>query len=289
MHITQANLNRLFHHITCDEIKLNELLNTHPLLKELLSEPELKQLTAIEGIMTDSTQLHLLRQDGLKKYNDDTYVFKATAPRYHTNNQCPRLQNDWINILIPQKILALGETEKEKYRTFFKPFLVDDSDNIKQQKVQAGAIAVRAYYLSKGIELHESEIYQYTTRQHTQTVSVSNTMNLGQKIDEYRVFLHTIANNQRLQNVYHSRYINNKKIKLLYKNKSEEEKYYIEQMQNFRRELLELSINQLTITHHFNADNLDKQVLDKLGFLPCATCLNQLTFRQNTDTTDIPF
>lgn len=120
MYITQANLNRLFDSVTCNTIGIQELLSSHPKLHELLSEPELKQLTAIEAIVTGDTILEILRIEGIKNYNNTNYVYQNSTPYYHTNNRCPRLSNNYINVLIPEKIRMLGDAEMEKYRSFFQ-------------------------------------------------------------------------------------------------------------------------------------------------------------------------
>lgn len=120
MYITQANLNRLFNSVTCNTIGVQELLSSHPRLYEFLSEPELKQLTAIKGIIAGDTTLEILRIEGIRNYNNTNYVYQNSTPYYHTNDQCPRLSNNYINVLIPEKIRMLGDEEMEKYRSFFQ-------------------------------------------------------------------------------------------------------------------------------------------------------------------------
>lgn len=279
MYITQANLNRLFDNISCNEIRLRELLHTNPLLKEMLSIPELEQLTAIEGVITGNTQLKILRNKGVKQYNNDRYVFKNnTKPCYHATDTCPRLESDYINYMIPEKIYNLGNDEVERYRQFFTPILADDDNDTRLKKMQININVVQIYYNSKGIQLDESEIYNMIKREHTPIIKINDKITLSEKIDEYRCFINNLKNDNRFKNVYNSRYINNQQIKHLFKNRSDEEKERIEQMQKFRKDILELSINKIMIIHEFNDNNLNPKILDELGFAPCQNCLKRQTF-----------
>lgn len=274
MYITQANLNRLFDSVTCNTIGIQKLLSSHPKLHELLSEPELKQLTAIEAIVASDTILEILRIEGIKNYNNTNYVYQNSTPYYHTNNRCPRLSNNYINVLIPEKIRMLGDEEMEKYRSFFPAQNPNDSDEIKMQKVQIGANAVRAYYLDKGIELSEHEIFEVISRKHTDTINASTAIDLNGKIHEYKEFLDNIkhSDNPQIKNIYHARYINNKDILKMYKNRSDDEKFYVLQMQKLRKEILSLAINQLILIHEFDENGLNQKVLDELGFKFCSHC-----------------
>lgn len=283
MYITQANLNRLFDSVTCNTIGVQELLSSHPKLHELLSEPELKQLTAIEGIVAGDTTLEILRIEGIRNYNNTNYVYQnSTTPYYHTNNQCPRLSNNYINVLIPEKIKMLGNAEMGKYRGFFPAQNPNDSDEIKMQKVQIGANAVRAHYLYKGIELSEHEIFEVISRKHTDTIDASTAIDLNGRIHEYKEFLDNIkhSDNPQIKNIYHARYINNKDILKMYKNRSDDEKFYVLQMQKLRKEILSLAINQLILIHEFDENNLNQKVLKELGFKYCSHCAAKMLTKQ---------
>lgn len=275
MYITQANLNRLFDSISCNEVRLHELLHSNPLLLKMLSEPELMQLTAIEGVMTGNSQLNILRIEGVRAYtNSDNYVFNQNIkPCYHATNTCSRLENDWINILIPEKIRNLGSDEVERYRRLFTPISADDDNETRLKKLQINISVVQAHYIAKGIELDAREIHNIVRREHTSIVAITSAIDLNQKINEYKDFLHYIENDKYLKNVYNSRYVSNQYLKSLFKNKSDNEKIHIEKMQKFRKEILELSISQLMITHNFNSNNLNSNILDKLGFESCKNCL----------------
>lgn len=150
------------------------------------------------------------------------------------------------------------------------------------QKVRIGANAVRAYYLDKGIELSEHEIFEIISREHTDAVNASKSIDLNAKIQEYKEFLDNLRNNNNPQtkNIYNSRYVNNKSLLNIYKNRSDGEKFYVLQMQKLRKEIVSLAINQLILIHEFDENNLNQKVLDELGFKYCSHCAAKMLTKQ---------
>lgn len=278
MYITEANLKRLFATISCDEIRLQQLLQLYPDLHKLLSTPELKQLTAIENFMVGDLNLEIIKIDEIKQYNNSNYVYQHSKPYYHSNQHCPRLEQDYINVLIPKKVQELGEEEVEKYRQFFPNQNPNDNSNEKIKKIQIGITAVKAHYLSKGIELHDGEMYEIIERNHTQPIYVNTILDLDVKIQEYKKFLNHLSchENTQIKNIFDAKYCDIRILNSLYRNKNNEIKNIVNHMKTFREEIFSLAINKLIIIHEFNKNNLNQAILDKLGFGFCSHCSAQL-------------
>lgn len=278
MYITEANLKRLFTTISCNEIQLQQLLQSNPDLRQLLSIPELQQLTAIESLMIGDLNLEIIKINGIQQYNSSNYVYQHSKPYYHHNQHCPRLEQDYINVLIPKKIQELGRQEVETYRQFFPSQHSKDSNDDKRKKIQAGIIAAKAHYLSKNLELHDSEIYEIIERKHTQPIYANTITNLDIKIQDYNNFLKYLYchENAQIRNIFNARYCNINILNSLYKNKNDEIKDIVNHMKKFREEIFSLAINKLILTHEFNENNLNQVVLDKLGFGFCSHCSAQL-------------
>lgn len=228
--------------------------------------------------MVGNLNLEIIKTNEVRQYNNTNYVYQHSKPYYHNNQQCPRLEQDYVNVLIPKKIQDLGEQEVEKYRQFFPNQNSNDSNHEKKRKIQVGITAVKAHYLSKGLELHDSEIYEIIERNHTQPIFTNTVIDLNTKIQEYKNFLNHIDchKNAQIQNIFDARYCNVKILTSLYKNKNDEVKNIANHMKKLREEIFSLAINKLILIHKFNENNLNQAVLDKLGFGFCSHCSAQL-------------
>lgn len=282
MYITNANFRRLVSFLSVDEIDLTVFHQANYIISEIFSIPEQKSLSA-SAYLLDPKQKDksFLKLKYIKTKDSKNYVFAESKPAYHVDENCELLHRDYFNFLIPNKIKALGENEIAHYRKFFQ-----NHSNIKslpeseRQREVAGIVtAIKADYLSRGIELHEHEIFQSITGDNSDNTKFDkNAFGFGERAfviqNELLLFIKSLkeSSDDNDKMVYRMRWLTPRDIRYSTELKSERMRDMAFKLAELKSEYFWALIQYLELNSGFDRGSLDQKLLEDHGFKMCEAC-----------------
>ncbi len=201
-------------------------------------------------------------------------------PAYHLNKDCQLLHSDWVNVIIPKSVRYKGDEAIDYYRSFFCNVKKDD------KIVLTGRInALKAAFLNKyQLKLNDNDIINVIKSKNTSYSNiVNNTLNqqtttVNNVLIDLLRFLKTLekSNKGTIENqVYNMRFLDYEDIRYLSAEKDERLKTLSNELANQKQSLFDELFIYLQIKYHFDQENIDKGLLDFLGFKPCS-CVKPL-------------
>lgn len=227
---------------------------------------EVNRLLAIQKLIADPEEFLTSYYKPIEKKDSFTLVFEGKAPAFHHDANCERLNSDYKNFLIPEKIKRQGKTAILGFRNWFKE---------NQTLLDKPAVFAMRFHLKWGYELNPKNI-QYENSGISEFEDFSP-KEIEEKIDE---LLKKAGKMYKENTVILSKY--NKYSYLgfskepLKDNKTgfsdEEVKKVLRVFElEIKKKIMPIIISYYRVT--LNKDlNLHENVLKQLGFVPCSFC-----------------
>lgn len=103
--ITKANAERIIDQIDLNQINIQQFKNEMKF--KWFNNLELKKLNALYLFFSDQDLFLSKYKKHCIRENDGKFVFKGSAPAFHKNSTCERLNSDFKNIFVPNEINSL--------------------------------------------------------------------------------------------------------------------------------------------------------------------------------------
>ena len=123
VHITVANLNRITRLVAFNGVKnLDDIYESS--FRNILSVPELNLLyifkQACSSLSLDQGTDAMFERFSIIPQEKDTktWVYEGGKPAYHLDPKCERLNQDYLNIKLPEQVINAGGAEIKRFRAF---------------------------------------------------------------------------------------------------------------------------------------------------------------------------
>jgi len=240
-------------------------------LADILSKPELKLLALYRDILNNPEKITLDHYVKKEFKDSKRYIYENINPSYHSSPDCERLSARFENYEVPAEIQERGNEEVDKFRAFFK-------ENIRLFETNHDAFAFRAHALFK---LQNAPRKVEYSNSGVETFFNGSSQELETLIDELLTRMYAF----RTANVEHSAEIRKfgfatHKAKAILKGdkatrKINQPNSIIAQWHAYKIQLKQLLRDYFRA--RFNPDfAFDQNLLEQLGFRPCASCCNKM-------------
>lgn len=125
-YITSHNAHKIVTRNNFKNIKLSGEVYKYKLY--LFSQYDENSLLAIQELFKNPEKYFNDIYDPMVVFDSKKFIYKEQQPAYHTSDDCQRLHSDFTNFELPQEIIDRGETEIERFRTWFieNRYLLED-------------------------------------------------------------------------------------------------------------------------------------------------------------------
>lgn len=133
VHITRANSKQILSKV--DFKKSDFKGNIYKIPIDFFNRYEEQNLLAFRALMENPNLFYELYCKIDKYYDDKIFVFQNAIPAYHMYKCCPNLHANFFNYYIPNEIKERGDSEIQKYRSWFKEvaYLLESGDDLKTE------------------------------------------------------------------------------------------------------------------------------------------------------------
>lgn len=215
----------------------------------------------------------------IKTSDSMRYVYEGGNPSYHSKPDCERLNSNYKNFEIPEIVREKGKEEVASFRTWFKEnqYLIDRPDVfVAKLQIAFGVImnSKSIEYENSGVEIKENINLGELENKINQIIS-----NAGQyynKADEEKKDI--INRYQKYTSIaYSQKDIQNNNTRF----SDETIKKFLKQYDiHFKRPIKNLLIEYYKIKHNPEL-KFEGNLLEQLGFRPCAACHKDLADLSN--------
>ncbi|MGL5126070.1 MAG: hypothetical protein ACRC6U_08860 [Fusobacteriaceae bacterium] len=275
VYITKSNLNRLVRSFKIQRANFNFNIKDigHGLDNCcLFSTFEKNQILLSKNIIQDQESFLsnnkniLIKNESEKNY--EYKIFKSSPPAYHKNSECDRLNNDYENYIIDEK---LPKEKINEYREWFKKhILLFEGGNKEALNFK---IFLKKHNEKWGVEL-EIPIHENKKNSGTETINLDRIVEIKKEIIEIcrvvdakdKKFFKT-----KLKQSYIAEKNDSKEIKNLYiKKYTKELKEIHKKKQEIIKILIQFFLDKTTKDKRY----FSKNILEIAGFKACRCCNN---------------
>ncbi|GAB2478806.1 hypothetical protein [Algoriphagus taiwanensis] len=217
-----------------------------------------------------------------KETDDYSYVSPPKAPSYHDNHDCPLLNADYKNFLIPDEIRAQGIEKVNEFRNWF---------NTVQHLFENDPAAFQARFMARWkilVSINEIE------RANSGVAEVQNQSldeligKIVHLLDEAKSYINSSSENKQILNTHNQKYAylglredSLDKNNTPFPNELLKEKMAHFEL-NFKKPIKNFLLEYYRMTLNPNL-KFDGKLLEGVGFVPCPQCCDEI------DSEDIPF
>lgn len=125
-YITSHNAHKIVTRNNFKNIKLSGEVYKYKLY--LFSQHDENSLLAIQELFKNPEKYFNEIYDPMVVFDSKKFIYKEQQPAYHTSDDCQRLHSDFTNFELPKEIIDKGESEIERFRTWFieNRYLLED-------------------------------------------------------------------------------------------------------------------------------------------------------------------
>lgn len=265
MYITNFNLNRIIKSV---ELEASDLLDNFE-LKKNLSRDELLLLSQTREFFKNN-KLKVITFKPIEVEDKYRLLNEGSKPAYHINDSCDRLNSKYINYYVPSEVQDKGQEEVKRFRKYVQGLL--NSEGVLEE---ASILAIKAEFLFSDNHFGKIE------RDNSGGVDFSIALR-KLSLDELEVQLQ--ENQKKISDfskkskehkkVYNIRYKEPREIRNLMNSRSAEIRALVDELATLKEQLILVLIEKFKKETGFSQSDIEENLLEELGFMPCKTCID---------------
>jgi hypothetical protein len=290
--ITNSNLQRIIQNTNYKSLDLDKEIYYRPIY--VFSSNEKKFILGASMFLEEPESFINEMYKPFQKQDTLSFVFESSQPAFHDDSNCDRLNSNFTNFEIPQKIKEAGPNEVERFRNWFKRnmHLLDRPELFVLNLYNAFGVKVNpksVNYTNSGV----IERYDYNISELEDKID--------EKIKETGRYYYAGEKNKRIIQRYGKRIgiaFNNERLLDNDTGCSDEEvkTFILDYNTRFKKPLRNLLIEWYRIK--LNPDlEFDGSLLIRLGLKPCNQCCLSIDYdnagssntEENNEGDDLPF
>lgn len=271
MYITNSNLKRLLSSIASANTQGIELHINNPIINDILSEVELKNLKDYKAFFLGrSINIDQLRP--VKVVDNLRFVKPPTNPAYHSSSSCERAHSDFEAHLVPEVIRVKGKEAVEDYRRRVAGL---DLFNMDHCITLAAELGIELRHITETVQEDNSGVDTFKIRK----ISDLESMTI-QEIDQELTKISDIIRNfiqtsEIHQYIYGLRFLEPNELRWVLDNDPNNHSNIsvigneFSYLKNYIKQALETKLKKES---NFDQSQIEEKLLKKLNFVRCQAC-----------------
>lgn len=271
VYITQANSKRIINSIKKEGLELKGQIYKRPIY--FFNKYETKSLQLLKEFFMNPEKFFNDYYKNTSHWDSLKYIFEEQAPAFHFNKDCEKLNNDFVNYLIPEEIHKRGDEEVTIFRNWCKAHCYLIEENKKDIFMERCRLAFRLIIAPQIVEYNNSGITSFHNLTLIQIeLMIDNILAEASKFYYCNEKTNTILRRFSKVTYFGKRsdlnFINNNG----YTN-DEVKKVLLEYDIKFKQPVFKLLREWYRVTYNKNVA-LHSSILKSIGFKACSTCKN---------------